>query len=131
MDPRLHTLLRAYLNAVDEAAHVLLRAGLRRPTSPRDWYESPGPTRSDVVPGWRIRKHTCGAVVTGPEGAVDLAFGDHGELDGLDLARVAAFWRARPDRAAFADERELLRAWEAAVRSGALTPDGPGRHRLA
>lgn len=131
MDPRLDALLRAYLAAVDEAVGVLVRAGLRLPTGPRDWYDSPGPTRSDVVPGFKIRKHTCGAVVTGPEGPVDLAFGDHGETDGVDLARVSAFWRARPARAAFADERELLRAWEAAVHDGALVADGPGRHRLA
>lgn len=124
MDERLDRLISDYLAAVDRAVRLMDEAGIARPDSAVAWALN-GIPQKGLLPG-RIRymKHGYGCAVHFREGAVDFDFGEQGQIDGLDLWRLAGFAEGRLRKYGFASEKALKAVFQAAVDEGWLRYSG-------
>ena len=130
MDRRLALLIQDYQRTVIEAAAVLARAGIPRPTSNTEWAGIDLPN-GELLPGYRIFKHGFGCSVEGPGLAVDFDFGNAGQIGGFDIGRLQAFAARRPNIFAFTSPNEIREALAQAIDAGEITVDTDGLNYVA
>ena len=125
MDNRLQGLIGDYQRAVERAVSLLGEAGIPRPTSSTEWASNDAPGMGPLSGGGTYHKHGFGCVVIHDDVVVDFDFGEHGEIDGIDLERLIRFAnRQTLAKYGINSEDELRRLLESACQRKELVYSG-------
>jgi hypothetical protein len=124
MNNRLAILISDYQASVAAAVDMMLRSGIPRPPTNKDWVGTDIPQRGELEGGVRYFKHGYGCAVSLPTGSVDFDFGTNGEIDGFDAWRLASFAGDKLSDYGFADEDAITECFKAEVAAGSLVYSG-------
>jgi hypothetical protein len=124
MDPRLSHIIADYQMRVAEAVALLERAGYARPSSDSGWEAMEGPALGELAAGYRFFKHGFGCAVRGPGWKVDFDFGEAGQVDGFEPARLKEFIAGHLDQYGIHAEHEIDQMFARAREDGELVFSG-------
>lgn len=124
MNPRLALLVCDYQASVRCAVELMQQCAIPLPASNSDWAGLDIPEQGQLTGGIRYFKHGYGCAVHLPTAIVSFDFGEHGEIDGVTLSRLAGFAENRLAQYGFTDEDELKQCFEHEVAAGALVYSG-------
>ncbi|WP_338524256.1 hypothetical protein NUH87_00730 [Pseudomonas batumici] len=124
MNNQLARLISDYQASVRTAVELMQRSGILRPSTCTDWVETDIPDHGELEGGIRYFKHGFGCAVHFPTGAVDFDFGDHGEIHGYNVGRLAGFSNSRLPEYGFATEDALKECFKEEVAAGSLVYSG-------
>ena len=124
MDRRLKHLIDEYLGAVRTAVVLLTEAGIPRPASDHAWVTNGVPEIDVLADGATYWKHGHGCEVHLASGSVDFDFGRAGQIDGLDVRRLADFAGERLAAFGFKSRDELEQIFNAELGSGKILSSG-------
>ncbi|UCZ85824.1 hypothetical protein LGQ10_05835 [Pseudomonas sp. L5B5] len=120
MHPDLARLIHDYQARVRSAVELIRQSGIALPVSNVDWLASDIADQGELAGGIRYFKHGYGCAVHLPSGIVDFDFGEHAQIDGVTVSRLAGF--AGPGLAdyGFADQQALQACFDQAVTTGSV-----------
>ena len=124
MEPRLLSLIGAYLEAVKSATTLKVESGITLPKSNIEWACSDIPQKGQLTGGVLYFKHGYGCAVHLPSGIVDFDFGANGEINGFDLWRLSGFAAGRLHEFGFRSKKELESIFNAAEKAEEFTYSG-------
>jgi len=124
MNKQLSRLISDYQASVRVAVELMQRSGIPRPSTCTDWVETDIPDHGELEGGIRYFKHGFGCAVHFPKGAVDFDFGNHGEIDGVNVGRLAGFANSRLSEYGFATGDALKECFNEEVAAGSLVYSG-------
>lgn len=124
MDERLTLLITTYILAVSIVVRLIAQSGIKLPTTNLEWARTKTQSDGKLIFGIPFVKHRYGCAVTFPAGTVDFNFGEHGEINGFDLARLIGFAENDLDDYGFNNEEEVKTEFEAAEKAGQILYSG-------
>jgi len=124
MNNQLTRLISDYQASVRAAVELMQQSGIPRPSTCTDWVDADIPEHGELKGGIRYFKHGFGCAVHLLTGAVDFDFGDHGEIDGFNVGRLAGFANSRLPEYGFATEDALKECFKEEAAAGSMVYSG-------
>ena len=131
MNQHLLRLIFDYQACVRTAVDLMQQSGIPLPATNTDWVGTDVPQRGNLNGGISYFKHGYGCAVDLPSGRVDFDFGEHGEIDGFDVWRLAGFAGSRLPEYGFTSKAALNECFKSEVATGSLVFSGYILHYVA